>query len=336
VRRLLLVAVLLAVSASAARLARAEADAKDPAAAEALFKQARALWDAGKKADACAKFSASYELDPAPGTLLNIAACAEQGGKTATAWSQYVESARVFRRRGDERRAAFADAQAASLEPKLAYVVVHADRPVAGLTLTRDGASFQLATLDTKLPVDPGDHEIVAKAPGYEDGRVKFKAAPGGSVRVLIPLLVAAPEPVAAADPAAGALAPSAAAAADAGASGRGDAQRIAAYVLGGTGIASLAVGGVFVGLTADAKSTVEDACPGSVCRTAEGKDALSRANTYANVANGTLIGGAVLLGVGVIVFLTTPSENPPDLSKAWQAPRAVCSADGCGVGWAF
>ncbi len=327
------VALALALAvASASGLAVAEEDAKDPAGAEALFKQARSLWDGGKQAEACAKFSASYELDPAPGTLLNIAACAERDGKTATAWSQYVESARVFRRRGDERRAGFADAKATALEPKLAYVVVHADAPPTGLELTRDGATFQVATLDTKLPVDPGSHEIVAKAPGFEEARVKFEAKASATVRVSVPTLTAAPE----APSGNGKPGRKGGAVDDGASSGRGDAQRVAAFVVGGTGLASLAVGAVFVGLTADGKSSVEDACPGSVCRTTDGKDALGRANTYANVANGTLIGGAVLLGVGVIVFLTAPSDEPPDLSRAWPAPRAVCGPGGCGVGWTF
>ena len=52
-----------------------QAKANDPAAAEALFLEARDLFVAGKVAAACTKFESSYKLDPAPGTLLNLAAC---------------------------------------------------------------------------------------------------------------------------------------------------------------------------------------------------------------------------------------------------------------------
>jgi hypothetical protein len=335
-RRLLQAALAAAFLVAAAPAALAEDGAVDPAAAEALFKEARVLSDAGKLDEACPKYEASYKLDPAPGTLLNLASCSERQGKTATAWSQYVETARVFRRRGDERRALFADGQAAKLEPSLAYATVRAAALAEGETLRRDGVELSAAGLGAKLPIDPGEHTIVASAPGRKSATVTFTAVAKRTVDVAVPELEVAP---AAADGGGAATGRGDAGGARPGldsGSGRGDTQRIAAYVTGGVGGASLVVGAIFVGLTADAKGSLDDLCPGGVCRTQDAKDTLSRAGTFANVANGTLIGGVVVLGVAAVVFFTAPNDESPDISSSPLAPRAVCGPAGCGVGWTF
>src|SRR5687768_5789067 len=91
-RRLLAVAALVigALSPSAAW-------ARDPAAAEALYRAGR---DAAKKGDwekACAQFAESQRLDPAPGTLLNLADCEERRGLIASAWTHYTEVEHQFK-----------------------------------------------------------------------------------------------------------------------------------------------------------------------------------------------------------------------------------------------
>ena len=58
------------------------------ATAEALFTEGRALATSGKCAEAIPKFQASQKLDPGVGTLLNLAECYEQVGKTASAWAE--------------------------------------------------------------------------------------------------------------------------------------------------------------------------------------------------------------------------------------------------------
>ena len=58
--------------------------AENKAAAEALFDEGRALMDKGDIGGACREFEESDRLDPAPGTLLNLAGCYDglgQGGQ---------------------------------------------------------------------------------------------------------------------------------------------------------------------------------------------------------------------------------------------------------------
>ena len=55
----------------------------DPPAAEALFRAGRSAFDRGDYADALRRFSESYQLEPAVGTLLNVASTEERLGKLA-------------------------------------------------------------------------------------------------------------------------------------------------------------------------------------------------------------------------------------------------------------
>src|SRR3954468_15943585 len=80
------VAALLVTSSAALA---APAQQTDPAAAESLFKTARALLDKGDWAAACPKFEASLALNPSASTAINIARCHEHDGKLATAWEDY-------------------------------------------------------------------------------------------------------------------------------------------------------------------------------------------------------------------------------------------------------
>ena len=68
------------------------AQGKDPAGAEKLYDDGVKLLTAGDWPAACAKFEQSFSLDAAPGTLLNLASCAEHDGKIALAWSRLKDA----------------------------------------------------------------------------------------------------------------------------------------------------------------------------------------------------------------------------------------------------
>jgi len=54
----------------------------------------------GDYAAACPKLEESQRLDPALGTLLNLADCREQEGNVATAWSLFRDAESLARRGG--------------------------------------------------------------------------------------------------------------------------------------------------------------------------------------------------------------------------------------------
>jgi hypothetical protein len=55
----------------------AGAQARDPAAAEVLFRRGREAMEAKRYADALPSFAESQRLDPGAGTLMNLATCEE-------------------------------------------------------------------------------------------------------------------------------------------------------------------------------------------------------------------------------------------------------------------
>src|SRR5450755_3617279 len=87
--RLCTTLTVFALSMSAWGSSTARADAHDPAAAEALFRDGRAAAQRGDWETACPKLRESQRLDPAAGTLLNLADCEEHRGKVATAWQLF-------------------------------------------------------------------------------------------------------------------------------------------------------------------------------------------------------------------------------------------------------
>jgi hypothetical protein len=138
----------------------------DEAGARSLFGEGRKLADAGHYSEACSKFEESLRLDPGVGTSFNLADCQEHLGRTASAWTRFLEVAAATRRDGQVTRARVAQARADALEPRLARMVLAVSSPAPGLVVERDGLVVDAAGWETPVPVDPGPHVVEARAPG--------------------------------------------------------------------------------------------------------------------------------------------------------------------------
>ena len=203
---------LLCAAAIAVAPARALAAPSDVALAETLYETARALMDRGNYAEACPKLVESYRLDPATGTLLNLAACHEAQGKFASAWIEYVDGAAAADRDGRPDRVRYAEEQSRNLVPKLSRLTIMAAPEVdaSSLQITLDGAIVGIATLGVPAPLDPGDHLVEAKSVGKKPfvQRVTLGAVADQQTVTIPPLLAEEPKeplpvaaPVAAAAP---------------------------------------------------------------------------------------------------------------------------------------
>lgn len=142
--------------------------ARDPAAAEALFRSGRQLLQEVRLEEAYAKFEESYRLDPTAGALFNQGECRMKQGKTASAWALYQQAATLADVQGKPDLFDLANTRVNQLQADLSYLTFHVGNPVPGLEVLRDGVLVGRAQFDVSLPIDPGRHSISAHAPGYE------------------------------------------------------------------------------------------------------------------------------------------------------------------------
>jgi hypothetical protein len=301
----------LGVLFALALVATAVPAAADPATAEALFQEGRALIDRGELDAACAKFEGSQASEPSGGTLLNLADCRARQGRTATAWAHFVAAERLSRVQGRQEQAAEAQRRRAELEPSLSTLTLHAAAKPPGLEVKVNGRSLDPGSFDSRLPMDPGGLSIEFSAPGRRSGRVAaVLLSKGHHLIVNVPELAPEVAPAVPAAHTANTTTPSAVhgearAEADSG-------SRSLAWVIGGASAAALAVGGVFGAMAlssnADAKNACDqrtDECPPEALTAAEDRD---RQATIATIGVGT---GLVGLGVATVLFLTSsPSDH--------------------------
>src|SRR5690606_15467799 len=169
----------------------------DVVLAETLYNEGRRLVEEGKFQEACPKFAESYRIDPATGTLLNLAACQEALGRYASAWTQYQEAVIAARRDQRPDRVSYAQERLAAIEPKLSWLTIQV--PVAarveGLALTLDGVRIGEAAFGVATPIDAGVHHVEASAPGYRAWTEELSITKEGERYTLnVPALEPAPE----------------------------------------------------------------------------------------------------------------------------------------------
>lgn len=313
--------VVLAATVVMAPSARAQSPA-DRATAQGLFEEARALVQQGQPERACPKFEESQRLDPAAGTQFNLADCYERLGRTASAWTLFLEVAAAMRAQNQPQRESAARQRAAALEPRLSRVVVKVpeEHRVEGLAIKRDATRVGEAQWGSAVPVDPGKHAVRASAPGYVEWTGEVEVEPGGAIaEVVVPALDEAPEKPAAEDAVSqqtGAGSPK-----DAGVERGTGPWRITAYALGGIGVAGLGVGAALGGRALSLKNESQKDCDVNACRTESGRKAYQDAQTAGTMATvGFAVGGAAL-AAGLTLFFLDPdarAEPEPSVTAAF------------------
>jgi hypothetical protein len=274
---------------------------------------------AGDLARACANFTESEKLDPAPGTLLSLADCEERAKTLVKAHEHYQLAASGFPK-NDPRRA-FATGRAVALEKRIAHLTLRLppDAP-ADLSVRTGDLVVPRSELGTSNAVDPGDLRIRVSSPGRKENVITVTLAEGETKDVVCEL--GAPDTAVAGD--AVGPKPSALGADDREgvASSSSDPRRTVAYVLLGVGAASLVVGGVTGVLALSKAGTVKDHCDASYVCDQEGVDAASAGRTLSPVSTITLIAGAALAGAGAYFFFTSAKGHkapPTALLRALQ-----------------
>lgn len=282
---------------------------QDKAAARSLFDQGRALVKAGKHNQACPKFEESYKLDPGIGAAFNLADCHEQIGKTASAWSGFLEAASLAKIEGQAQREKVARERAKAIESRLARIIIEVAKPseVEGLEVRRDGTPIGKGVWGQGVPVDPGEHAVEATAPDRKPWRTTVVlAGDGASVTVTVPVL----EPEHEAEPAPVAPPKESLPPASREDSTRGSGWRTAGLVTAGVGLVSLGVAGVFALQTRSKVSDAEAWCDGANCRDPRGVDLHEQAKGTADLATVFTIVGAAAVAGGAVLYLTAPRKR--------------------------
>jgi hypothetical protein len=297
-------AVALCLAASGGR-AQAQTS-RNSAAAQELFDQAKTLMTSGRAAEACPKLEESQRLDPASGTLVNLARCYEATGRLASAWSTFIEGATAAKASGNADRERGAREAAAALAPRIAKLRVNVapDARVPGLEIKKDGFAVGQPQWGLSIPEDPGEHSVVARAPRHREWKtVAIVKGEGTTTDIAVPKLeeAAGEQPMSA----------GADATADTGVPSGLGTQRIVAIAAGGVGVVGLAVGTIFGLKTMSKKNTADDYCSGSECNDPRGVDAGKEAHSAGNVATVGMIVGAVGVAAGLTLWFTAPSQGP-------------------------
>jgi hypothetical protein len=283
--------------------------------ADAAFSKGRELLKQGNFIDACDEFAKSQRLDPANGTLFNIAQCSEKIGRLATAASAYRE---LIKKDTNTERLELSRKALAGLEKRIPKIIAKIDNPPKNIVITLDSKSGSAAILPNE-PVEAnfGEYPLVAGAKGYTEMISKFRIGEEGSTKTVeVTLLPGASNSDIIKKP---------------GERSTDKTPRNTRKLLGigltALGGATFVTGGVF-GMMARSKwNEAKDACGGATCGSQMALDSANaladQARSKATLSTIFVIGGAVVAGAGVALWVTAPSS---------MELRATASEDGAGV----
>lgn len=338
-RSVAMIAVLGAFSSSA----WAQSD-EDRANARALADQGVQAFSEGRWQDTVDLFDRAESLIDAPTHLLYSA-------RAHAKLRHYIKARELYLRITRQQLAAdapkaFVKAQASAaqelkdVEPHIGQLTITVRGPDPKLAqVTLDGSAVHSALIGVARPIDPGEHQVHAQAPGYGPQTKTITVDDGGKVSVTLELAAGATTAVEAAAP--GARPPSEAGvpsdgvgpttAAHAASSNEANTQRIAAYVAFGVGAVGLGVGTIF-GLTSKNKrSQADDAfqqCGGATgCMN---DDPLSQqvsslddsARTHKTISIVGFVAGGLGVGAGVALFVLSRRHDDAPASSWSIAPR--------------
>jgi hypothetical protein len=249
----------------------------------------------GSYSDACARFAESERLDPAAGTLLNLADCYEKNGQLASAWMTFREATTAAQRIDRPAWTEQATARANLLEARLSTLTIHID-PIAtptGTEVSFNGLPVAREAWGFPVPVDPPSVRVEVRAPKKKIWTALVAVDPTQphivvEVPPLEDLRVAPPEAQPERSPGPARL----------------TARQVAAITFLGAGILGLGVAG---GLALAAKGKENQA---------EGESGANQTNDSAsavhegNVATGLVIGGAAFAATGILLWLIAPATH--------------------------
>ena len=111
---------------------------------------------------------------------------------------------------------------------------------------------------------------------------------------------------------------------------------RVAGIVTGSVGLATLGASGVFSLLARKKNSDANAYCTGNICSDVRGVDLARQAGDLATGATITFVGGAVLLGAGITIYLASSGHEEPTAAAVNISPTVGPTGSGLGVSGKF
>jgi hypothetical protein len=170
-----------------------ETPKQDPATAMAA--EGKALLDAGKLDEACAKLAESARLAEKSATLLDLATCRDKQGKKAQAYRVLERAGTVAQKEKQPKNTLAAVSRQKALEKSLAFVTIAAPREPMRVTI--DGVELSPADFGKAFAIDLGERTVAASADGKKRWEQKINATVGQRTNVEIPPLETETAPVA-------------------------------------------------------------------------------------------------------------------------------------------
>src|SRR5207253_6185885 len=115
------------------------------------------------------------------GTAMNLAYCYERMGRTATAWSMWLQAAAAAAAKGQIERHDIAVGRASQLQAQLrhATVLVKPQSARQAIRIAIDRAPLPRTEWGLPVPLDPGKHELAAVADGFRGWNHEFVVSDG-------------------------------------------------------------------------------------------------------------------------------------------------------------
>lgn len=277
--------------------------------------------EAGDIKTACERFEESQRMDPAPGTLLNLADCEERAGRMVLAAEHYKVAASGFGK-SDPRRA-FALEKSTATAARVAKVTFKIDSALPADAVVHVGDTV-LRKFGEELAFDPGPLNLTVEAKGHEPKTTRLELEPGKKMDVTVEV---GPEVKTTVENGKVVVVR----VESKGASKAGSPQRtigLVGMIAGGVALAA----GSALGLYALDRGAVY----GSHCnRTtnacdADGVDAASSVSWLAPVSTILMIGGGAIGATGIVLFLTAPKDKDTSSNTAsvsltpWASPAGT------------
>jgi hypothetical protein len=154
--------------------------------ADRHFKSGVALFKQAKYAEALAEFERAYAIAPHPLVLYNIAGCHRELSHYADAVTYYGRFLADGSGKVPAARLAAAQAELDALLALIARVTVVITPAIEGTTLILDGTPLDQPAMPLILP--PGEHQLIARAPGRPDAERAVRAVPGDVLTIELTL----------------------------------------------------------------------------------------------------------------------------------------------------